>query len=91
MMQGDYFQASFYFLKKVVYKVKSSGLDPIFNIFLQSSTWTYNKNKFSKTLSCSSRYMLNFDFLKQGLGLVAPLNFVYNFSKKIYLMLYSIN
>ena len=35
--------------------------------------------------------MLNFDFLGKGLGIVSPAHFVYNFSKKMFLMLYSIN
>ena len=35
--------------------------------------------------------MLNFDFLDKGLGIVSPAHFVYNFSTKMFLMLYSIN
>ena len=35
--------------------------------------------------------MLNFDFLDKGLGIVSPAHFVYDFSTKIFLMLYSIN
>ena len=35
--------------------------------------------------------MLNFDFLEKGLGIVAPPYFVNNFSRKMFLMLYSIN
>ena len=34
--------------------------------------------------------MLNFDFLEKGLGIVSPPQFVYDFSRKIFLMLYSI-
>ena len=34
--------------------------------------------------------MLNFDSLENGLGLVLPLHFVYDFSRKNYFMLYSI-
>ena len=34
---------------------------------------------------------LNFDLLKKGLGLVSPIYFVYDFSRKIFLMLYSVN
>ena len=34
--------------------------------------------------------MLNFDFLEQGLGIVSPPYFVYDFSRKTFLMLYSI-
>ena len=35
--------------------------------------------------------MLKFDFLGKGLGIVSPATFVYNFSTKMFLMLYSIN
>ena len=35
--------------------------------------------------------MLNFDFLEKGLGIVSLPHFVYDFSRKIFLMLYSIN
>ena len=35
--------------------------------------------------------MLNFDFLEKGLGIVYPHHFVYDFLRKIFLMLYSIN
>ena len=35
--------------------------------------------------------MLNFEFLDKGLGIVSPAHFVYDFSTKMFLMLYSIN
>ena len=35
--------------------------------------------------------MLNFDFLNKGLGIVSPAHFVYDFSRKMFLMLCSIN
>ena len=35
--------------------------------------------------------MLNFDFLDKGLGIVSPAHFVYDFSTKMFLMLYFIN
>ena len=35
--------------------------------------------------------MFNFDILDKGLGIVSPAHFVYDFSTKIFLMLYSIN
>ena len=34
--------------------------------------------------------MLNFEFLEKGLGIVSPLYFVYDFQRKIFLVLYSI-
>ena len=36
----------FLFFNKTLDKVKASGQDLSFNIFWQTSTWTYNKNKF---------------------------------------------
>ena len=35
--------------------------------------------------------MLNFDILDKGLGMVSPAYFVYDFSMKMFLILYSIN
>ena len=35
--------------------------------------------------------MLNFNFLKKGLGIVSASHFVYNFSRKMFLKLYFIN
>ena len=35
--------------------------------------------------------MLNFDFLEKGLGIVSLPHFVYDFSRKMFLVLYSIN
>ena len=35
--------------------------------------------------------MLNFDTLDKGLGKVSPADFVYDFSTKMFLVLYSIN
>ena len=35
--------------------------------------------------------MLNFNFLDKGQGIVSPAHLVYDFSTKMFLMLYSIN
>ena len=35
--------------------------------------------------------MLNFDFLEKGIGKVPPPHFAYDFLRKMFLMLYSIN
>ena len=43
------------------------------------------------TLGCFFIHTLAFDFLEEGLGIVSPPYFVYNFSRKIFLVLYSIN
>ena len=51
----------------------------------------YNKNKLYKTLDHSSRDMVNFNFLEKGLELVSPPHFEYDFSRKMFLVLHSIN
>ena len=51
----------------------------------------YNKKKLHKSLDYSSRDMLNFDFFEKGLGIVSPPHFSYDFSTKMFFMLYSIN
>ena len=53
--------------------------------------FAYNRNKLFKPLNCWFRDMLNFYFLGKGLGIVSPAHFVYDFSRKVFLMLYSIN
>ena len=37
-----------------------------------------NRNKLYKTLDCWARYILNFDFFEENLGLVSPPHFVYD-------------
>ena len=49
------------------------------------------QNKIYKTLEYWSRDMLNFNFLEKDLGIVSLPHFVYDFSRKVFLMLYSIN
>ena len=49
------------------------------------------KSKLYKTLDCWSRDMFNFNFSEKGLGLVSPPYFVYDFSRKMFFMLHSIN
>ena len=51
----------------------------------------YNKNKLHKTLDNWSRDMFNFNFSEKGLGLVSLPHFVYDFSRKMFLKLHSIN
>ena len=51
----------------------------------------YNKNKLYKTLDHWSRDMANFKFSEKCLGVVSPSYFVYDFSRKVFLMLHSIN
>ena len=52
----------------------------------QNETENENEN-----LDYWSRDMLNFNFSEKGLGLVSPPHFVYDFSRKMFLMLHSIN
>ena len=42
-----------------------------------------------KTFDYWSRYMLNVSFQEKGQGLVSPLHFAYDFSRKMFLMFYS--
>ena len=48
-------------------------------------------NKIYKTLEYWSKDMPNFGFLEKSLGIISLPHFVYDFSKKMFLMLYSIN
>ena len=49
------------------------------------------QNKLYKTLDYWSRDMLNFNFWEKGLGKVSPPYFTFDFARKMFLMLYSIN
>ena len=51
----------------------------------------YSKNKLHKTLDYCSRDILNFNFLEKGLGLDSPPNFVFGFSREMFIMLDSFN
>ena len=63
----------------------------LISVYSIALKFAYNRNKPFKTLHYWSRNMLNFDILDKGLGIVSPSHFVYNFSTKMYLVLYSIN
>ena len=52
---------------------------------------SYNETKLCKNLDYWSRDMLNFDFLENDLGKVSSSYFVHGFSRKMVLILYSIN
>ena len=62
-----------------------------FHYILIALKLAYNRNKLFKTLQYWSRDMLNFDILDKGLGIVSLVHFEYDFSTKMFLMLYSIN
>ena len=51
----------------------------------------YNKEKLYQTWDYWSIDMVNFGFSGKGLRIVSPPHFVYDFSRKMFLMLYSIN
>ena len=61
-----------------------------FHYILIALKWAYNGKKLFKTSYYWSRDTLNFDFLDKGLGIVLTAHFVYDFSTKMFLMLYSI-
>ena len=80
----------FLFFKKTWFEVKASGRSLV-SIYFDSSNLPYNKNKLHKTSDYWSRDMLNFNFSEKSLRLVSPTNFMYDFSRKMFLMLHSIN
>ena len=51
----------------------------------------YNENKLYKILDYWFRDTLNFNFPEKGVGVVSPPQFVYDFSRKMFIVLYSIN
>ena len=61
------------------------------SVYFDVLNLAYDKNKLYKTLDSWSRNMLNFSLLEKGLGMVSPPHFVYDFSAKMFLMLYSSN
>ena len=63
--------------------MKVSDLQLSSNVF----NLAYNKNKLHKTLGYWSRNMLNFDILEKCLGIVFPLHFLYDFPRKLFLVL----
>ena len=87
--QGDYFQTSFYFLQKFHMRWKQ-GICSLVSIYSIAINLPYIKNKLSKTLEYWSRDMLNFNFSEKGLRLVSPQHLVYDFSRKMFLMVHSI-
>ena len=78
----------FLFFKKALYEVMVIDLQLSFNTFRLALNLVYNKYN---VYNYWSRDMLNFDFLEKGLELVSLPNSLYDFSRKMFLMLYSIN
>ena len=81
----------FVFLKKTLHELKANGLQLSFNNISIARNLACNKNELHKTLDHWSRDMLNVDFVEKGLGIFSTPHFVLNFSRKMWLMLYSIN
>ena len=61
-----------------------------FNIFSIAINLVHNKNKLYETLDYRSRDIIDFGFLEKTLGIVSPPRFLYDFSRKMFLVLYSI-
>ena len=68
---------------------KSNWSAAYFKFISIALNYAYNKNKLHKTLDYWSTDIVNFNFSEKGRGLVS--HFVYNFSRNMFLMLYSIN
>ena len=85
---GELVPVHFWFFKKPLYYVKTCGLQLDFTISIALKL-AYNRNKLLKTLHYWSRDMLNFVILNKGLGITSPAHFVYDFSTKMFLKLYS--
>ena len=64
--------------------MKASGLQLSFDIISIAVNLPYNEYKPYKTLDYWSRDMVNFNFSEKGLGLVSPLHFVYDISRKMF-------
>ena len=76
-----------FFFKRDLGKIKCSAV--LFQYFL-IALGLYNKTRLHETLVHSPRDILNFDFFKKDLGIVSPPHFAYDFSRKMFLILYSI-
>ena len=80
----------FLFFKNVLYEVKPGGLQLNFDIVRQFSAWRTIKTNRIKLRLLIWRYA-QFLLLEKGLKVVFLPYFKYDFSRKMFLMLYSIN
>ena len=80
----------FLFFEKALYEVQTSGLKLSSNISI-AFNFAYDKTKLYKFLDNCSKDILNFKVLEKDLGILSPPNFVYELSRKVFIMLYSIN
>ena len=77
--------------KKVLYELKTSRLLLKFETFWLPSTWHTIKNKLHKILGYWCRDIFKSYFLEKCLRKVSPPHFVYESSRKMLTILYSIN
>ena len=73
----------FCFFKKLYMRWKQL-ICSLVSIYTDSPQLSYNKNELYKTLDYWSRDMLNFDFLEKGLGINSPPHLVFDFSRKMF-------
>ena len=88
---GKLVQDHFLFFLKNFILCKSKWSAAWFHYILIALKLAYSRSRVFKTLHYWSRDMLDIDFLDKGLGIVSLAHFVYDFSAKIFFMLYSIN
>ena len=62
----------------------------LISLYFDSSQISIQQKQMFKKLSYWSKDMLNFGFLDKGLGIVSQAHFVYDFSTKMFVMLYPI-
>ena len=67
--------------------VKNKWSTAWFQYILTALNLSYNKNKLYKILDYWSGDTLNIEFLEKGLGIVSLPHFVYDFSRKMFIML----
>ena len=53
--------------------------------------WSCRKNRLIRNISLTSKFMISFNISEKGFGLVSQPHFIYDFSRKMFLMLHSIN
>ena len=78
----------FGFLKNFIWDKWSAAYFQYISIALNLA---YNKSKPNKNFRLFIQRHAQFWFFRKGLGIVSPPHFLYNFSRKMFLILYSIN
>ena len=80
-----------FIFKKCLIWGKSKWSAAYFQYISIALNLVYSKNKLYRTLGYWYGDIINFDFPEKCLGLVSPPNFVYDFSRIMFLMSFSIN